>query len=784
MNKNKKIISLVAVIAMIFTMLSSFTFASAAGAGFTLSTPTYNDDGTISVTVGYTGVTNGVADGSFTIEMPSEVTAVKPVTGTTYTYENNILKYSFMLGNSATSATEGTIDTLVLTVSGLTTTKDIAIAEGSYLDANDDTSYEVGDATNNLASPTVTLPLDPNAPTPKPTTDVTPAPVATEPPTDAPEINDPVTATNCFVFGTPSISDDGLTVTVDVNYVGITNGVADGSFTIVMPSEVTAVKPTTGTTYTYENNVLKYSFMLGNSATSETSGKVDTLTLTLSTPFKYDNQLTIADGSYLDANDDTCYEVGKNGVLGSNVVLPAYGETETPKTVGTIALSKAVTVTVNDTPVDGESQYFIIPTVKKGDADAVYGTDYVATIGDTTLTAAQYSNLINGYFDAENVKDIVAANNITSINDVVDQLVYTLYDKTVTVSAQLVNKSTGEIENGDDGTVSVGSDKVTIKKPVLSATVSPSTVYVGSKATVTVKVTSNAKSDGVLTIAATDDSLDYVTGSGIKTAVASDNKSATATFTGAVKGSNAVVIEYSYDYTDENGDAQTITGEKKVTIKEKSDSSSSSSSSNTSGTGSGGIIANGIYGTTGTLTIPGVTFTDLGDAAWAADAIAALASKNIISGRDQYTFDPNANITRAEYCQILIGAIGQDGAYADAQFNDVPTDAWFYHSVAVASQLGIVSGYGDGNFGPYDLITRQDMAVMTMNAVQSVGKALTATSSPSFSDADQVSDYASDSVYTLAQAGIINGMGDGTFAPLNNATRAQAAVIIYATFVQ
>ena len=45
MNKNKKIVSFVCAIAMIFTMLSSFTFASAAEEGFTLSTPVVSTDG-------------------------------------------------------------------------------------------------------------------------------------------------------------------------------------------------------------------------------------------------------------------------------------------------------------------------------------------------------------------------------------------------------------------------------------------------------------------------------------------------------------------------------------------------------------------------------------------------------------------------------------------------------------------------------------------------------------------------------------------------------------------
>ena len=52
-----------------------------------------------------------------------------------------------------------------------------------------------------------------------------------------------------------------------------------------------------------------------------------------------------------------------------------------------------------------------------------------------------------------------------------------------------------------------------------------------------------------------------------------------------------------------------------------------------------------------------------------------------------------------------------------------------------------------------------------------------------FTDADSIAEYAAEAVDTLQQAGIINGMEDGSFAPAATATRAQAAKILY-TFCQ
>ena len=48
-----------------------------------------------------------------------------------------------------------------------------------------------------------------------------------------------------------------------------------------------------------------------------------------------------------------------------------------------------------------------------------------------------------------------------------------------------------------------------------------------------------------------------------------------------------------------------------------------------------------------------------------------------------------------------------------------------------------------------------------------------------FADDLTIPNYAREGVYALAGSGIVNGMGDNKFAPLENATRAQASKIIY-----
>ena len=71
------------------------------------------------------------------------------------------------------------------------------------------------------------------------------------------------------------------------------------------------------------------------------------------------------------------------------------------------------------------------------------------------------------------------------------------------------------------------------------------------------------------------------------------------------------------------------------------------------------------------------------------------------------------------------------------------------------------------------------MSAMAYRAVCAAGKTLAKTTAAAeFSDAASVSEYAREAVSAMQTGGIISGMGDNTFAPLEYSTRAQAAVII------
>lgn len=176
---------------------------------------------------------------------------------------------------------------------------------------------------------------------------------------------------------------------------------------------------------------------------------------------------------------------------------------------------------------------------------------------------------------------------------------------------------------------------------------------------------------------------------------------------------------------------------------------------------------------------PKYEFADLRDAEWAREAIYALSNKEIINGYDDGDFRPNSNITREEFVKIIVCAFSLNTFGSGNSFVDVPQEHWAYNYISSAGRNGIVKGDENGAFGIGQNITRQDMAVIIYNVLELSGKAEDFEINEEFSDAKSIADYAKKSVNALKAYKISDGYTDGTFMPLNNATRAEAAQLIY-----
>jgi hypothetical protein len=172
------------------------------------------------------------------------------------------------------------------------------------------------------------------------------------------------------------------------------------------------------------------------------------------------------------------------------------------------------------------------------------------------------------------------------------------------------------------------------------------------------------------------------------------------------------------------------------------------------------------------------SFTDV-ETHWAKGAINSLASKLIVSGVNEEQFAPQAEITRAEFAALVVRSLGLAEAQSAASFTDVSSGKWYASAVETAAAAGLVKGYTDGSFRPEATISRQELAVMLQRAMAYTGQTQGASDTAAkFADALSIAAWAKPAVSGAVDAAIVEGLPDGRFAPEQQATRAEAVVML------
>lgn len=175
---------------------------------------------------------------------------------------------------------------------------------------------------------------------------------------------------------------------------------------------------------------------------------------------------------------------------------------------------------------------------------------------------------------------------------------------------------------------------------------------------------------------------------------------------------------------------------------------------------------------------PSMPFTDVSENDWFYGAVQYVYDNDMMNGVSANSFAPNSNLTRTMMAAVLYNLEDQP-TQADSSFTDVVDGSWYADAVNWAAANNIVSGYGDGIFGPNDNITREQMASILYRYAEYKGYDVSAVGDlGQFNDADSVSEWANDVMSWAVGAGLINGMGDGSVAPQGTATRAQVATVL------
>lgn len=112
------------------------------------------------------------------------------------------------------------------------------------------------------------------------------------------------------------------------------------------------------------------------------------------------------------------------------------------------------------------------------------------------------------------------------------------------------------------------------------------------------------------------------------------------------------------------------------------------------------------------------TFEDVKSDNDNASAIEALAALNVFNGKPDGTFAPDGIVTRAEMAKLIVVAKNLGNiASGTANYTDVAADYWASGYIAVASQLGVINGRGNGIFDPTATVTYSEAVTMLLRAI-------------------------------------------------------------------
>ncbi|MOA03596.1 Endoglucanase precursor [compost metagenome] len=159
-----------------------------------------------------------------------------------------------------------------------------------------------------------------------------------------------------------------------------------------------------------------------------------------------------------------------------------------------------------------------------------------------------------------------------------------------------------------------------------------------------------------------------------------------------------------------------------------------------------------------------------------------MSSKLIAEPHSGGVFNPNKNITRAEFATFIAKGLGLEADTSTAsRFPDVNASGTTAAYIGAATKAGIITGYTDGTFKPNSNITREQMALMMVRAMDYAGynTGLSSTSTQylsRFKDMSKIQNK--ETVAKAVNQGIMQGISTNVFQPQGNATRAQAVVMI------
>ena len=174
-------------------------------------------------------------------------------------------------------------------------------------------------------------------------------------------------------------------------------------------------------------------------------------------------------------------------------------------------------------------------------------------------------------------------------------------------------------------------------------------------------------------------------------------------------------------------------------------------------------------------------FTDVKNDKWYYDEVYEAYEKGIMVGISDTEFAPDATVTREMFVTALSRiAMTSVEEYHEPKsvFSDVETDKWYSDAIEWAATDSIVYGITENEFGVGKAVTREQIAAFTARFINTYLYKIEDAKEPAAEFTDECSAYAKDAIELMRKTGLVSGKGEGSFAPKDNATRAEVAAIL------
>jgi len=167
---------------------------------------------------------------------------------------------------------------------------------------------------------------------------------------------------------------------------------------------------------------------------------------------------------------------------------------------------------------------------------------------------------------------------------------------------------------------------------------------------------------------------------------------------------------------------------------------------------------------------------------WAEASIKTLFEKGFVTGYTDGSFNPEAQISRAEFMAVINRAFGYTDK-AVISFKDVKETDWHYEHIARAVKAGYIKGYTNGTMRPTGNITRQEAAVI-LSRILGLEEIADTKVLVSVRDVGKIQEWGVKGIAAIVSKGYISLRKDTSFEPGVPLTRAEMAVAVEKSYLK